>query len=34
MPDKHDLSHGMCFYQVMTLHFLNGKANYAESTQN
>ena len=35
LPDHHDLSHGMCLYQVMmTLHFLNDVANDAESTQN
>ena len=24
LPDKRCLSHGMCLYQVVTLHFLNG----------
>ena len=35
LPDKRRLFHGMCLYQVMmTLHFLNDVANYADSTQN
>ena len=34
LPDKRNLFHGMCLYQVMmTLHFLNDVANDAESTQ-
>ena len=34
LPDKHCLSHGMCFNQVMmTLHFLNDVAYEAKSTQ-
>ena len=34
LPDKHGLSHGMYFYQVMMmLHFLNDVPNEAESTQ-
>ena len=31
LPDKHGLSHGMCLYQVMMLHFLNDVANDTES---
>ena len=34
LPDKRFLSNSMCHYQVMMkLHFLNGFANDADSTQ-